>query len=172
MAANGTPTFEQSGTVDVESPTLIEGFPGLGLVASIAVDQVTDQLGLEYYGQLRCPDLPPVASYQDGRLQDLVRVYAAEDPPVMTLQSDLMIPPDAYDQVSQCVLSDLSAEFGRAIFLAGAPARTERSSAVAAASNRSGRRHQGPAPESAESAVTSRFASVPPPGADSGTARS
>ena len=125
MSSNGTSEFERTGAVDVESPTLIEGFPGLGLVAPIAVDQVTKQLGLEYYGQLRCPALPPVASYQDGRFQDLVRVYAGEDPAVMTLQSDLMIPPDAFDQLSECVLSDLATEFDRAIFIAGAPARNE-----------------------------------------------
>jgi uncharacterized protein len=95
------------------------------MVASIAVDQITTQLDLEYFGQLRCPALPPVASYEDGRVQDLVRAYAGEDPPVMTLQSDLMIPPSAFDQMSECVLSDLAAEFDRAIFLAGAPARNE-----------------------------------------------
>jgi len=119
------PEFERTGTAEVESPTLIEGLPGLGLVASIAVDQVTSQLGLEYFGQLRCPALPPVASYDEGRVQDLVRVYAGEDPAVMTLQSDLVIPPNAFDQLTQCVLTDLAAEFDRAIFLAGAPARNE-----------------------------------------------
>ena len=125
MSSNGSPSFERAGSVDVESPTLIEGLPGLGLVASIAVDQITTQLGLEYYGQLRCPALPPVASYEDGRVQDLVRVYAGADPSVMTLQSDLMIPQDAIDQVTECVLSELATEFDRAIFLAGAPARNE-----------------------------------------------
>ena len=94
-------------------------------MASIAVDQITRQLDLDYFGQLRCPALPPVASDQDGRVQDLVRVYAGDDPAVMTLQSDLMIPPSAFDQVSECVLSDLSQAFDRAIFLAGAPARNE-----------------------------------------------
>jgi len=125
MSSNDSSEFDRAGTVDVEAPTLIEGFPGLGLVASIAVDQITTQLDLEYYGQLRCPELPPVASYNDGRVQDLVRVYAGSDPAVMTLQSDLMIPPNAFDQMSECVLSDLAPEFDRAIFLAGAPARNE-----------------------------------------------
>lgn len=120
-----SPKFERTDAVEVESPTLIEGLPGLGLVASIAVDQVTSQLGLEYYGQVRCPALPPVASYDAGRVQDLVRVYAGKDPAVMTLRSDLVIPPKAFGELSQCVLSDLATEFDRAIFLAGAPARNE-----------------------------------------------
>lgn len=117
--------FERASAVDAESPTLIEGFPGLGLVASIAVDQITKQLGLEYYGEIRCDSLPPVASFDDGRFQDLLRVYAGEDPSVMTLRSDLMIPPDAIREVSQCTLNDLSPQFDRAIFIAGAPANSE-----------------------------------------------
>ncbi len=122
---NATSGFEEQFTFEGESPTLIEGFPGLGLVASIAIDQITKQLELEYYGQLQCGSLPPVASYSDGRVQDLVRVYAGTSPPVLTLHSDLAIPPGAIDDVSNCVLSDLADEINRAIFLAGAPARNE-----------------------------------------------
>lgn len=118
-------SFEQVSEIGSESPTLIEGLPGLGLVASIAVEQITEQLGLDYYGQIRCATLPPVASYQDGRFQDLVRVYAGSDPAVMTLKSDLMIPQKSFDELSGCVLSDLAEEFSRAIFLAGAPAGSE-----------------------------------------------
>lgn len=122
---NATSDFEQQFTFEGESPTLIEGFPGLGLVASIAIDQITKQLDLDYYGQIRCASLPPVASYSDGHIQDLVRVYAGTAPPVLTLQSDLAIPPNAIDSVSTCVLSDIADEINRAIFLAGAPARNE-----------------------------------------------
>lgn len=118
-------SFEPVAELDGQSPTLVEGLPGLGLVASIAVDQITDGLDLDYYGQIRCADLPPVASYRDGRFQDLVRVYAGNEPAVMTLKSDLMIPPNAYDDLTGCVLSDLAPEFSRAIFLAGAPAQRE-----------------------------------------------
>lgn len=117
--------FERITTTDTESPTLIEGLPGLGLVAAIAVDQITTQLGLQHYGTIRCDDLPPVVSFQDGRIRDLVRVYIGSEPAVMTLQSDLAIPSGAFDSVTACVLNDLSAEFDRGIFLAGAPAENE-----------------------------------------------
>ncbi|MFB6198449.1 MAG: proteasome assembly chaperone family protein, partial [Halobacteriaceae archaeon] len=36
--------FELEVEIEAESPTLIEGLPGLGMVASIAVDQITSQL--------------------------------------------------------------------------------------------------------------------------------
>ena len=108
-----------------ESPTLIEGLPGLGLVASIAVDQITKQLDLEQHGTIVSDDFPPVAAFDDGRVRDAVRVYAGDDPAVMTLQSDIPIPPSAVDSLSRCVLHDLAEEFERAIFLAGAPAESE-----------------------------------------------
>lgn len=124
MASNQS-GFERVSETTAEQPTLVEGLPGLGLVASIAVDQIRKQLDLDYYGQIRCPSLPPVASYNDGRVQDLVRVYAGDDPAVMTLHSDLPIPQAAFDELGECVLNELAAEFDRAVFLAGAPAQNE-----------------------------------------------
>jgi len=117
--------FERQRKRSVESSTLIEGLPGLGMVASIAVDQITTQLGLEQYGAITSDDFPPVAAFSDGRVRDAVRVYAGESPAVMTLQSDVAIPPTATESLSRCVLDDLSEEFDDAVFLAGAPARSE-----------------------------------------------
>lgn len=120
-----TVTFDSFTDLDAKSPTLIEGFPGYGLVAAIAVDQITKQLGLEHHGNLVSEEFPPVLSYQNGRARDTVRVYGGTTPPVMTLQSDLAFPPTAYKPLSQCVHEQLAEEFDRAIFLAGVPAQRE-----------------------------------------------
>ncbi|MGB9933550.1 proteasome assembly chaperone family protein [Haloarcula amylolytica] len=125
MAPNSSTSFERMTELRAESPTLIEGLPGLGLVASIAVDQITKQLDLEQHGTIVSDDFPPVAAFNDGRVRDAVRVYGGEDPAVMTLQSDVPIPPTAVESLSQCVLSDVAEEFERAVFLAGTPAETE-----------------------------------------------
>lgn len=117
--------FKQLTEPATEPMTLVEGFPGLGLVASIAVDQITDQLGLDHHGTIRTDDLPPVTTFEDGRVRDLVRVYAGDDPAVMTLQSDLAIPPNSFRSLSRCILEDLTDEFDRAIFLAGVPAEND-----------------------------------------------
>lgn len=125
MAETAAASFHRSADLEAESPTLIEGLPGHGLVASIAVDQISDQLGLEEYGTIRSDAFPPVASFTDGLVQDTVRVYGGTEPDIMTLQSDVPIPEDAFGELSRCVLEDLVDEFGRAIFLAGAPAQSE-----------------------------------------------
>jgi uncharacterized protein len=120
-----TATFEQVKDVTAESPTLIEGLPGHGLVASIAVDQLTKQLSLDHCGNIISDAFPPVVTFEDGLVHDLVRVYAGTNPDVMTLESDLALPQSAFEPLSRCVLEELSDEFSRAIFLAGAPAESE-----------------------------------------------
>ncbi|MFB6122338.1 MAG: proteasome assembly chaperone family protein [Haloferacaceae archaeon] len=124
MAKNDT-WFEGRNELALESPTLVEGFPGLGMVASIATDRITEQLGLDGYGVIRSDDLPPVTTFENGRVHDLVRVNAGAEPSVMTLQSDLPIPPTAFDSLAQCILDDLTDVFDRAVFLAGVPAENE-----------------------------------------------
>ena len=118
-------TFDRLTDVATDAPTLIEGFPGFGLVAAIAVEQITTQLGLEHHGNVVSDGFPQILSYRDGHAQDVIRVYAGGDADVMTLQSDLAPPPSAFEPLSRCVREDLAPEFERAIFLAGAPARSE-----------------------------------------------
>lgn len=66
-----------------------------------------------------------MTTYVDGRVRDIVRVYAGDDPAVLTLQSDMALPAYAFPALSECILEELADEFDRAIFLAGAPASRE-----------------------------------------------
>lgn len=117
--------FETVTEIGTEAPTLIEGLPGHGLVASIAVEQIRQQLDLTHHGNIVSEEFPDVVTFEDGLVRDPVRVYAGQNPAVMTLQSDLSLPESAFQALSDCVLQDLAAEFDRAIFLAGAQADEE-----------------------------------------------
>lgn len=125
MSDTNAATFERLTAVETNAPTLIEGLPGHGLVAAIAVDLITEQLALEHYGNVSAEAFPPVVTFEDGLVQDLVRIYAGTDPGVMTLESDLALPQPAIEPLSRCVLEELAGEFDRAIFVAGAPADSE-----------------------------------------------
>ncbi|MFB6131482.1 MAG: proteasome assembly chaperone family protein [Salinigranum sp.] len=125
MSTAESATYEQLTQLEASSPTLIEGLPGHGLVASIAVDQIIRQLGLKHHGNIVSDDFPPVVTYQDGLVHDLVRVYAGTDPDVLTLQSDLALPPSSFEPLARCVIGDVAEEFERAIFLTGVPAESE-----------------------------------------------
>ncbi|MFC7229875.1 PAC2 family protein [Salinirubellus salinus] len=118
-------TFERLTSLDGGTPTLIEGLPGHGLVAAIAVGQIREQLGLEHHGNIRSSAFPPVATFADGLVQDLVRVYAGTEPDVLTLQSDLALPPSSWVPLAECVIEQCAEEFDRAIFLTGVPAESE-----------------------------------------------
>lgn len=122
-----TVEFDRLTDIDADAPTLIEGLPGQGMVAAIAVDHLTEHLGLEHHGNLVSDAFPPVTSFADGRVRDMVRVYAGSDPSVMTLQSDVALPPEAFDPLAVSILEDLAQEFDRAIFLAGIAAESEAS---------------------------------------------
>lgn len=126
MSHESTSTqFERTADRTIDSATLVEGLPGLGMVASIAVDRITTQLGLERYGTIASDDVPPVASFDGGRVRSPVRVYGGTNPAVLTLQSDVPIPPNAFRSLSRCVVTELADAFDRAVFLAGAPAESE-----------------------------------------------
>ena len=118
-------SFEEVQPISSNRPTLIEGLPGLGLVAAIAVDAVTTQLELDHYGSITSDAFPPVVTFQEGLIQDLVRVYAGSDPNVLTLQSDLALPPDSFNPLASCVIEEIAPRLDRAIFIAGAPAESE-----------------------------------------------
>lgn len=120
-----TCSFERLREIDGENPTLIEGLPGMGLVAAIAVEHIRKDLGLEEVGHLRSEGFPPVASFEDGLVEETLRVYGADDPALLTLQSSIPVPEEAVRSLSKCVLQDLAHAFDQAIFLVGAPAQSE-----------------------------------------------
>lgn len=120
-----TCSFERVREIDAESPTLIEGLPGMGLVASIAVEQVREHLDLDEIGHLRSDAFPAVASFEDGLVDEPVRVYGGTDPAVLTLQSSIPVPEEAVGALADCVLEELAPAFEQAIFLVGAPAQSE-----------------------------------------------
>lgn len=125
MSSNANATFKQEMNLDINDATLIEGMPGHGLVAAIAVDQITEQLDLNHLGSIASDTFPPVTTYDDGLVQELVRIHGSESPGVLTLKSDLALPRESFDALSSCMLEDLSKWFDRAVFLAGAPAQSE-----------------------------------------------
>lgn len=125
MAEREAASFERLTELDVESPVLVEGLPGHGLVASIAVDHLTGELDLELHGTITSETFPPAITFEDGMVHDLVRVYAGSSPDVLTLQSDLALPREAFRPLARTVMTDLAEEFEQAVFLAGAPADAE-----------------------------------------------
>ncbi|MFC4551320.1 MULTISPECIES: proteasome assembly chaperone family protein [Halorussus] len=122
---DATARFERRAELSPEAPTLLVGMPENGVVGSIAVNQVTEQLDLERQGHIVSESFPPVTTFGEGRVRDLVRVYAGTDPSVVVPQCDVAMPPEASADLAACIVNDLAADFERAIVLAGVPAQNE-----------------------------------------------
>ncbi len=106
--------------VDVRQTTLIIGFPGVGLISTIAVNFMVDSLKMDLVGYLRSEKLPPAAVVQDGIPLHPVRIYRKDN--LMMLLSDFQIPVQLASVMSDTILSwvgDKSNRFKSIITLEG-----------------------------------------------------
>ncbi|MEF8818349.1 MAG: PAC2 family protein [Haloferacaceae archaeon] len=111
---------------DVSEPTLIEGFPGVGLVGKIAADHMVESLDMVHHGNVHCEDLPPVVGYgeADPVLRTPVRLYADAERDLLVLQSDVPVAPGGADAVAAC-LGDVVGDGVTALYLSGIPAERD-----------------------------------------------
>ncbi len=93
-------------TIEIDRPTLVEGFPGVGLVGKIAADHLVEAHEMRHYANVHCEDLPPVAVYRESEpgLTTPVRLYAAPDSGLAVLQSDVPVNPSAVDDLADCLV--------------------------------------------------------------------
>jgi uncharacterized protein len=109
--------------VDVTDPSLVEGFPGVGLVGKIAADHLVAEFDMTHHADVYCDSLPKVAVYREGdaALQPPVRVYADADRDLLVLQSDVPVGSDAAGELAAC-LSGWFDDLGvTPIYLSGIP---------------------------------------------------
>jgi len=92
-------------TVSLDSPVLIEGFPGVGLVGKMAIDHLIDVFEMDQYANIHCASIPPVATYRNEthELATPVRLYVDVDRDLLALQSDVPISPDGAIEFGNCV---------------------------------------------------------------------
>jgi len=107
--------------LDLDSPTLIEGLPGVGLVGKIAADHLVDTLGMTRYASVTCDGLPKLGVYAAGErdVRPPVRVYADEAADLLALQSDVPVSPQAAPHFADCVTEWLDATDVTPIYCSG-----------------------------------------------------
>ncbi|MFC5136158.1 MULTISPECIES: proteasome assembly chaperone family protein [Haloferacaceae] len=109
------------GDVTLEEPTLVEGFPGVGLVGKIATDHMIDAHEMTHYANVHCDGLPPVAVYRedDPAVTTPVRLYADPDRDLVALRSDVPVHPNAAAEVAGCLDSWFDDTGTFPVFLSG-----------------------------------------------------
>lgn len=58
-----------------KNPTIIEGFPGFGLVGTISTEYLINELKAELIGSIHAEDIPPMVAIHDNKLVQPVGVY-------------------------------------------------------------------------------------------------
>ncbi|EHP87361.1 proteasome assembly chaperone family protein [Methanotorris formicicus] len=91
--------------IDFKNPIVIEGFPSVGLVGSIAAHQIIKNLKLEYIGYFDTPEVPPINLVEEGVVYPSIRVYGKED--LIVLFSDVIIPPIVVHSLSDKIVETL-----------------------------------------------------------------
>ena len=85
--------------------TLIEGFPGAGLVGPMAASYMIEKLKMEYCGYIESDLFPPIAAIHDGVPLFPARIYMSQKSKLVIVMSEFIIPPNAIYPLSSELLS-------------------------------------------------------------------
>ncbi|MFW5983893.1 MAG: proteasome assembly chaperone family protein [Halobacteria archaeon] len=112
--------------LELDSPFLVEGLPGVGLVGQIIADHLDETLGMSYHAAVDCDSLPQVAVFDEGMhdVQPPVRLLADEENDLVVLQSDVPVSPNAEGFVD-CLMGWIQEENVTPLFISGLPTRPE-----------------------------------------------
>jgi uncharacterized protein len=107
--------------IELDSPTLVEGLPGAGLVGKIAADHLVDEFDMSHHGSIYCEGIPQVAVYGDHEsgLKPPVRLHADETRDLVVLQSDIPISPTQAAEFTDCITGWLDASDAFPLYLSG-----------------------------------------------------
>jgi len=113
--------IETHASISLDSPVLVEGLPGVGLVGKLAADHLVEHLDMTYYGSCHCEGIPRVAVYEEGdpTIRPPVRLYADEQRDLLVLQADVPISARAVPEFATCVTGWLGDNDVTPLYLSG-----------------------------------------------------
>ena len=109
--------------LDLRGGTIIEGFPTVGLVSTIACSYMISVLELDQICALESDDFPPVSMVYSTKPKFPARIYAREDIKLAVFITEFPLPTNLHRPVARTVLSWASEQgCERVIGLEGLPA--------------------------------------------------
>ncbi len=106
----------------LEGYTLIEGFPGVGLVGPMAVSYIIEKLSMEYFGYFESQAFPPLVSIHNGIPMHPVRLYASSKYKLVAIFAEFAIPPEMTYILSKKIMEFISAnKIAKIISIGGMP---------------------------------------------------
>ena len=79
-------------TIKLREPTVVLGFPGTGLVGSVAASQLVDALDLKFGGYITSPDFAPLAAIHNYIPLPAARIHYSQKHNLVVILSEMSIP--------------------------------------------------------------------------------
>ena len=89
---------------NLKNPTIFAGFVGAGLVGTIAIDHMINELDMKEVGFLRSKHLPPSTVFMQGRLRHPFRIYSNDDGSICAIICEIIISKDGIYNIAMAIL--------------------------------------------------------------------
>jgi len=80
------------GQIKAKKPVVVLGFPGTGLVGSVAATQLVDSLGLKFVGYITSPEFAPLAAIHEYVPMPAARIHYSSKHNLIVILSEMSIP--------------------------------------------------------------------------------
>ena len=88
----------------LKNPTIFAGFVGAGLVGTIAIDHMINELDMKEVGFLRSKHLPPSTVFMQGRLRHPFRIYSNCDGSICAIICEIIISKEGIYNIAMAIL--------------------------------------------------------------------
>jgi uncharacterized protein len=123
---NSTVNFVETKPFDLRGYSLIEGFPGMGLVGTISAKYLTEKLEFKEIGYIESNMFMPIIRVHEGLPVHPSRIYINEKYKLVVMLSEQVVPQFFVDKLARAVVQWIeSKKISRIISLAGIKAASE-----------------------------------------------
>ncbi|MDE1825320.1 MAG: proteasome assembly chaperone family protein [Candidatus Micrarchaeota archaeon] len=117
--------------------TLIEGFPGAGLVGPMANSYIIEKLDMEYIGHIESEEFPPIAAVHGGVPMFPVRIYKEDKYKTVVIMSEFTIPTQVIYQLGNELVNFIRKQgIAQVISIGGMPSQKPTDVAYGVATNK------------------------------------
>lgn len=113
--------------VELASPTLVEGLPGIGLAGKIVTDHLLEVHEFEHVASVLCETLPQISVYapDERGVRAPVRLHANPEGSVVVLSSDVPVSLEESHAFVDCLVGWIDHNDVFPVFLSGRPREQE-----------------------------------------------
>ncbi len=94
----------ETGKNRLKNPTIFAGFVGAGLVGTIAIDHMINELNMKEVGFLRSKHLPPSTVFMQGRLRHPFRIYSNGEGSICAIICEIIISKEGIYNIAMAIL--------------------------------------------------------------------